>query len=141
MQFTVKTDHSVWHDNPLTLRYSFSRDNADLPFPVRARNLPGFGISVLDEGHNLGGRPDASALDRGSFNELRVGVNALRRDNAAAERRHRRSSPPWASPARRSTAVDHGYPTLVRAGLRDARRRSEPARVAANPHVPRRRTR
>ena len=53
-QFTVKTDHTVWHGSPLTLRYSFSRDDRDAPFPVRSRNLPGFGISVLDQGHNFG---------------------------------------------------------------------------------------
>ena len=49
MQTTIKTDYRLWHDNPLTVRYSFSRDDRALPFPVRARNLPGFGVSVLDQ--------------------------------------------------------------------------------------------
>ena len=56
IQFTIKTDHTVWHDKPFTLRYTFGRDDRDLPFPARARNLPGFGISVLDQGHNFGRR-------------------------------------------------------------------------------------
>src|SRR5262249_15262842 len=53
VQFTIKTDHTVWHGSPLMFRYSFSRDDRDQPFPVRSRNLPGFGISVLDQGHNF----------------------------------------------------------------------------------------
>jgi len=81
IQFTIKTDHTVWRGSPLMFRYSFSRDDRDQPFPVRARNLPGFGISVLDQGHNF-----ASGLTKAwtarVFNELRVGVNALYRDNA-----------------------------------------------------------
>ena len=79
-QFTIKTDHTVWRGSPLTLRYSFSRDSRDAPFPVRARNLPGFGISVLDQGQNFGAGL-TRALTARIFNELRVGVNALRREN------------------------------------------------------------
>src|SRR5205085_11117268 len=40
-QFTIKTDHTVWHGSPLMFRYSFSRDDRDQPYPVRGRNLPG----------------------------------------------------------------------------------------------------
>ena len=127
VQFTIKTDHTVWHGSPLTLRYSFSRDNRDQPFPVRARNLPGFGISVLDQGHNFGAGL-TKALTARIFNELRVGVNALRRENLAAERRHRS--------VRRARhhrpAARHRRPRLPDArgaGLRDARRRSQPARA------------
>ena len=28
-QFTIKTDHTIWHGSPLMFRYSFSRDNRD----------------------------------------------------------------------------------------------------------------
>src|SRR4029079_15789871 len=77
----IKTDHTIWQGSPLMFRYSFSRDNRDQPYPVRARNLPGFGISVLDQGQSF-----ASGLTKAwtarIFNELRVGVNALYRDNA-----------------------------------------------------------
>jgi hypothetical protein len=79
-QFTIKTDHTVWRGSPLTFRYSFSRDSRNAPFPVRGRNLPGFGISVLDQGHNFGAGL-TKALTARTFNELRVGVNALRREN------------------------------------------------------------
>jgi hypothetical protein len=80
IQFTVKTDHTVWSGSPVTARYSFSRDNRHQPFPVRARNLPGFGISVLDQGHHLSFGL-AKSLSPHAVNELRVGVNALRREN------------------------------------------------------------
>src|SRR4051812_13413350 len=80
VQFTVKTDHTVWRGSPLMFRYSFSRDDRDQPFPVRGRNLPGFGISVLDQGHNAAAGL-TKALNARVFNELRVGVNALRREN------------------------------------------------------------
>jgi hypothetical protein len=79
-QFTVKTDHSVWRNSPLTLRYSYSRDAREQPYPVRGRNLPGFGISVLDRGHH-GGVGLTTVLSATVFNELRAGVNALARDN------------------------------------------------------------
>jgi hypothetical protein len=80
VQFTIKTDHTVWRGSPLMLRYSFSRDDRDQPFPVRGRNLPGFGISVLDQGQNAAVGL-TKALNARVFNELRVGFNALRREN------------------------------------------------------------
>ncbi|HYT76200.1 MAG TPA: hypothetical protein VEL79_15695, partial [Vicinamibacterales bacterium] len=79
-QFTIKTDHTVWHGSPLMFRYSFSRDDRDQPYPVRGRNLPGFGISVLDQGQNFGTGLTKAWTAR-IFNELRVGVNSLRREN------------------------------------------------------------
>jgi carboxypeptidase family protein len=110
-QFTVKTDHTVWHGSPLTLRYSFSRDSRDTPFPVRSRNLPGFGISVLDQGHNFGAGL-TKALTARTFNELRIGVNALRRENLPqssgvdAFGKLGIARPPI-------TTADLGFPTLV----------------------------
>ena len=111
LQFTIKTDHTLWHGSPLMFRYSFSRDNRDQPFPVRGRNLPGFGITVLDQGHNF-----ATALTNAwtsrVFNELRVGVNALYRDtspqNAGVDRF---GALGIAGPALAS--VDTGYMTMV----------------------------
>jgi hypothetical protein len=110
-QFTVKTDHTVWRGSPVSVRYSFSRDSRDAPFPVRQRNLPGFGISVLDQGHNFGAGL-TRALTARAFNELRVGVNALRRENL-----------PQSSGTNAFTALgiagpplpnaDLGFPTLV----------------------------
>ena len=114
-QFTIKTDHHVWQGSPLMLRYSFSRDDRDQPFPVRARNLPGFGISVLDQGHNAAGGLTKAFTAR-TFNELRVGVNALRRENlpqsAGADRF---AALGIAGPSLSGT--DLGYPTLVVPGF------------------------
>jgi hypothetical protein len=114
-QFTIKTDHTVWHGSPLTLRYSFSRDNRDSPFPVRSRNLPGFGISVLDQGHNFGAGLTRAFTAR-MFNELRVGVNSLRRENlpqsAGADQF---SALGISGPS--ITSADQGYPTLVVSGF------------------------
>ena len=88
VQFTVKTDHTAGASSPLDVRYSFSRDDRDLPFPARGRNLPGFGISVLDQGHNF-----AAGLTQ-ALVAARVQRAAHRRQRAAprepaAERGHR----------------------------------------------------
>jgi hypothetical protein len=81
IQFTVKTDQHQFENSPFWVRYSFNRDNRALPYAAHGRNLPGFGISVLDQGHNFGaGFTHAFAWH--GFNDLRVGFNALRRDNA-----------------------------------------------------------
>lgn len=80
VQFTIKTDHHGWRDRPFHVRYTFGREDRDLPFPTRARNLPGFGVSVLDQGHNLAAGFNQTLSTR-VVNELRIGVNALRREN------------------------------------------------------------
>jgi hypothetical protein len=114
-QFTIKTDHQVWQGSPLMLRYSFSRDDRDQPFPVRSRNLPGFGISVLDQGHNAAGGLTKAFTSR-MFNELRIGVNALRRENLPQSAGSDRfaalgiAGPPL-------SGTDLGYPTLVVPGF------------------------
>ena len=114
-QFTIKTDHHVWQGSPLMLRYSFSRDDRDQPFPVRARNLPGFGISVLDQGHNAAGGLTKAFTAR-VFNELRVGVNALRRENLPQSAGSDRFAPLGiAGPSLSGT--DLGFPTLVVPGF------------------------
>jgi hypothetical protein len=81
IQLTVKTDQHVFETSPFWVRYSFSRDNRALPYAAHGRNLPGFGISVLDQGHNAGAGI-THAFSAHVFNDLRVGFNALRRDNA-----------------------------------------------------------
>ena len=80
LQFTIKTDHKIWSGSPVSVRYTFSRDHRSQPFPVRGRNLPGFGIAVVDQGHNLS-FAIARALSSHAVNELRVGLNALHREN------------------------------------------------------------
>ncbi len=114
VQWTIKTDHRLWHDNPLTVRYSFSRDTRDLPFPVRSRNLPGFGVSVLDRGQNLAVGFTQSISPR-VVNEVRAGFNALRRDNAPQSAGADRFAVLGINgPA--LDGVDQGYPTLVVSG-------------------------
>jgi outer membrane receptor protein involved in Fe transport len=80
IQWTIKTDHHGWRDKPIFVRYSFSRDDRDLPFAAHGRNLPNFGVSVLDQGHNLAAGFSQTIGNR-MFNEVRVGMNALRREN------------------------------------------------------------
>lgn len=80
IQFTIKTDFNGWQDKPFHLRYTFGREDRDLPFPARARNLPTFGTSVLDQGHNFAAGFN-QAISTRVVNELRVGVNALTRDS------------------------------------------------------------
>lgn len=114
IQLTGKTDHTMAPGTTAGIRYSFSRDDRDVPFPVRARNLPGFGISVLDQGQNFAFGLTQAGSTR-MFHELRVGINALRRENLP-----------------QSSGIDHfarlgitgpaidatdlGYPTLVVSG-------------------------
>jgi hypothetical protein len=115
VQFTVKTDHTVWRGSPLMFRYSFSRDDRDQPFPVRGRNLPGFGISVLDQGHNAAAGL-TKALNARVFNELRVGVNALRRENLPQSAgTNGFAALGIISPA--LSGADLGFPTLVVPGF------------------------
>ena len=82
IQWTIKTDHHGWRDKPISVRYSFSRDDRDLPFAAHGRNLPGFGASVLDQGHNAAASFSQTIGSR-VFNEIRVGFNALQRENMA----------------------------------------------------------
>jgi Carboxypeptidase regulatory-like domain len=110
-QFAIKTDHTIWRGSPLTFRYNFSRDSRDLPFPVRGRNLPGFGISVLDQGQNFGAGL-TKAISARTFNELRVGVNALRRENLPqSSGTNAFTTLGITGPA--LAAADLGFPTLV----------------------------
>ena len=110
-QFTVKTDHMIWHGSPLMFRYSFSRDNRDQPFPVRGRNLPGFGTTVLDQGHNFAAGLTKAITSR-MYNELRVGVNALYRNDYPQSQGTNEfaalgiNGPPISS-------IDQGYMTMI----------------------------
>ena len=114
MQFTIKTDHTVWHGSPLMFRYSFSRDNRDQPFPVQGRNLPGFGTSVLDQGHNFAAAL-TKAVSARTFNELRVGVNALyRNDYPQSQGTDQFAALGITGPS--LDGVDQGYPTMVVTG-------------------------
>ena len=115
VQFTIKTDHNVWQGSPLMVRYSFSRDDREQPFPVRSRNLPGFGISVLDQGHNFA-TGLTKAFNARVFNELRIGVNALRRENLPQSvGSDRFTELGITGPALSGT--DLGYPTMVVSGF------------------------
>lgn len=110
-QFTIKTDHIIWHGSPLMFRYSFSRDVRDNPFPVRARNLPGFGTTVLDQGHNFAAAL-TKAVSARTFNELRVGVNALyRNDYPQSQGTDRFAALGITGPALDN--VDQGYSTMI----------------------------
>jgi hypothetical protein len=114
IQLTGKTDHTMAPGTTLGIRYSFSRDDRDTPFPVRGRNLPGFGISVLDQGQNFAfGLTQAGSARM--FHELRVGINGLRRENlpqsAGIDHFSRLGI---TGPA--IGATDLGFPTLVVSG-------------------------
>ena len=114
IQFTIKTDHHGWQDKPFHVRYTFGREDRDLPFPARARNLPTFGTSVLDQGHNLAAGFN-QAISTRFVNELRVGVNALKRDSLPTNA----GTDAFAALGIRGPslpAVDQGFPTFVVSG-------------------------
>ncbi|AMY12182.1 Outer membrane receptor for ferrienterochelin and colicins [Luteitalea pratensis] len=114
IQFTIKTDHNGWQDKPFHVRYTFGREDRDLPFPARARNLPTFGTSVLDQGHNFAAGFNQAISSR-VVNELRFGVNALKRDslptNAGTDAYAALGITGPSLPE-----VDQGYPTFVVSG-------------------------
>jgi hypothetical protein len=77
---SIKTDHHLGSENLLSVRYSFSRDSRDLPFVARNRNLPGFGLSTLDQGQHLAAGLTA-ALSTRMLGVIRAGLQSSRREN------------------------------------------------------------
>jgi len=111
IQATIKTDHHGWRDTPIQVRYTYSREDRDLPFPTRSRNLPGFGVAVLDEGHQF-----AASISRTSgrlYQETRFGVNALDRDNAPQSAGVDQFAALGITPPPYDPAIDQGYLTTV----------------------------
>ena len=113
------------------MRYSFSRDDRDLPFAAHGRNLP--------ELRRLGARPGPQRRGRALADDRHAHVqrDARRRQRPAprehvAARRASTASPRSASPGRRSTPIDRGLSRGRRARLRDPRRRSQSAGRAAD---------
>ena len=125
MQFTVKTDHRLWRGSPLSVRYSFSRDDRDLPFPVRGRNLPGFGISVLDQGHNFGARHHPASSARIVQRAPPRPERAASRQRAAERRHQQLRRARHHRPAARRASIS-GFPD---AGRAPATRRSATIRT------------
>jgi hypothetical protein len=115
IQSSIKIDHHGWRESPLHLRYTFSHDDRALPFPAHGRNLPGFGVSVLDQGHNLAAGINRTVSAR-VVNELRVGMNALRRENLAS-RAGTNGFDLLGIRGPMLDAVDQAYPALVVAGF------------------------
>ena len=117
---------------PVFVRYSLTARRSRRSRSRRvAATCPASASSVVDVGQNPAAGV-SQVLPRGVFNELRVGWNRLRRDNAPLATRARTASRRSASRARRCRSADLGYPAFVAGRLRDARRRSEPAGVAAH---------
>jgi len=114
IQFTIKTDHHGWRNKPFHVRYTYGREDRDLPFQAHESNLPGFGTSVLDAGHNFAAGFNQAFSDR-VVNELRIGVNALERDSVPTNAGFDGfSALGIRGPA--ITGVDQGYPALVVSG-------------------------
>ncbi len=115
IQATIKTDHHGWHDRPIQVRYTFSREDRDLPFPTRARNLPGFGVTVVDEGQQF-----AASVSRTSgrvFHETRFGINALDRNNAPQSAGGNPFAALGITPPPFDASIDQGYLTAVVPGF------------------------
>jgi hypothetical protein len=115
IQATIKTDHHGWHDRPIQVRYTFSREDRELPFPTRSRNLPGFGVEVVDQGHQL-----SASISRTSgrlFHETRFGFNALERENAPQSAGADRFAALGITPPPFDPSIDQGYLTAVVPGF------------------------
>ena len=114
LQVAGKADLRLWQDAPLFVRYTFARDDHDDPFPEQGRNVPGFGTSTLDAGHNLAAGWTMIFGNR-TFNDLRVGWNRLRREVFAAN--HGTDGFMQLGMAGPSLpTIDAGYPAVVVAG-------------------------
>jgi hypothetical protein len=115
IQATIKTDHHGFQDRPIQVRYTFSREDRDLPFPTRSRNLPGFGVNVVDQGHQL-----SASISRTSgrlFHETRFGLNALDRENAPQSAGVDQFAALGITPPPFDPAIDQGYLTAVVPGF------------------------
>ena len=115
IQATIKTDHHGWQDWPIQVRYTYSREDRDLPFPTRSRNLPGFGVAVLDEGHQFSA--SVSRTSGRMFHETRFGLNALDRDNAPQSAGVDQFAALGITPPPYDPSVDQGYLTTVVPGF------------------------
>ena len=115
IQATIKTDHHGWQDRPIQVRYTYSREDRDLPFPTRSRNLPGFGVAVLDEGHQFSA--SVSRTSGRMFHETRFGLNALDRDNAPQSAGVDQFAALGITPPPYDPSVDQGYLTTVVPGF------------------------
>ncbi len=114
VRVAVKTDHRLWHDTPLSLRYAYTSDDRQVPFPNGARNLPGFGIGVTDIGQNAAAGL-SQVLSPHVLNELHVGWNRLHRENVpAASGTDQFLALGITGPA--LPLVDQGYPAFSVAG-------------------------
>ena len=114
VQITGKTDHTIRESLTAAVRYTFSHDDRDVPFPARARNLPGFGVSVLDQGQHAAVSLSHAPSGR-LFNEFRFAVNALERENLPQSA----GTDHFAALGIAAPAIggdDLGFPTLVIAG-------------------------
>lgn len=114
VRFTLKTDHRGWRETPFFVRYSLTSDDRGLPFPEHDRNIPGFPLSNQDVGQNLAFGM-TRALSPRVMNELRVGWNRLRRDNAPLAG----AADPFTTLGITGPALggdDRGYPAFVLGG-------------------------
>lgn len=115
LQLAARGDWRFSADSPAFVRYTFSRDDQDNPFPELGRNIPGFGTTTLDAAHNLAVGVSTIFSD-GRFNDLRIGWNRLRRETLAASG----GLDGFAELGMRGPtlpAVDAGFPAIVVAGL------------------------
>ncbi len=111
----LKTDHRVRGDDLLSLRYSFGDDHRDFPFVARNRNLPGFGVAVLDRGHSVG-IAWTQVLSPRLLQSVRVGVTLSRRENLPGQS----GTDGFAALGMTGPALsgnDLAYPTILVAGF------------------------
>ena len=101
--------------DPVVPALQLHRDDRDQPFPARGRNLPGFGISVLDDGQNAAAGALAGAAAR------RLQRAAGRLEPAAARERAARAR------ARRLRGAGHHGPPAAGGRHRVLRRSCWPA--------------
>ena len=114
VQLAGKIDRAFGDGHQLMARYTLTADDLTAPYQAHGQNLPGFGTSVLDVGHNAAVGLSQTFGTR-VFNELRVGWNRLRRENIGRSRGLDRFAalgilgPTLAE-------VDRGYPAFTLAG-------------------------
>lgn len=114
VQVAGKIDRGFGDSHQLMARYTLTADDQAVPYQARGHNIPGFGTSILDVGHNAAASLSQTLGPR-AFNELRVGWNRLRRENIALSRGVDR----FAGLGIRGPAlapVDQGYPAFTLAG-------------------------
>ncbi len=113
-QANIRGDHYASANDVLTFRYSFGTKNLIEPYAEDNTDVPGFGDSVKDRGHNALAQYHR-VIGPGTVNVLLLGFNRLQR-TLLPENVSRDVNQLWGVNWLPTKPVDFGYPSITVAG-------------------------